>query len=562
MDEICKELDEVKAAMEKLTATYHAKAQLSESLTKAHNEQLTKVKEAKMEIEKLTQELNAKREEISLASQMYEDLKSNLQQKESILRHLSSTNDQLQNSCEEKVQRLEREKIELVSALDEANAKIEDQEKNICAYREEIEDLKGLLPVSQKKCSDAEERAKATKELSQRDDLLLQLKEVIDKALEKLIKWRNEKFKHPEEAQEKPQDQFRAGMNGWHLEKSKLLDDISSFQANLEAQTTVSEGLRSQLHICNQALAHEESRRILLGLQLSGAKICDDNVAAEHEEAISMIESLTVQRDEKIAALRDSLAMKETLFKEMEFVRAFLQREKQEANLRNVVVESLKKDKQILKESENLVNLRNVHQEDFNEYSDVEELHSSLPLDKESLEDLVVIGSPVVKVAFTNDVMGSSVPSSSSAIGCSGTPTGKNMAAAAGNISGHSLVGRGSTGVQWRPHIASSFQNLNEIKDGSKIASAQREKITTVYQLRESILQQYFEFFNCAGKEDLRKLNGIRDDRLGSILYHRELTESPFQCFDDIGKLGLSKKQSNRLMRDASTGLFKDQRFS
>ncbi|XP_077245394.1 uncharacterized protein LOC143885213 isoform X2 [Tasmannia lanceolata] len=117
------------------------------------------------------------------------------------------------------------------------------------------------------------------------------------------------------------------------------------------------------------------------------------------------------------------------------------------------------------------------NQEDFDEFSDVEELYSSLPLDKmESLEDLVVIGPPaLVKVAlastaqqgtdiqdptedaasqdsnsdiaprtppFKNDVMGSSVPSASSGIG-PGTPTGENMAAA-GNISGRSLVG-GST---------------------------------------------------------------------------------------------------------------------
>ncbi|XP_077233534.1 uncharacterized protein At4g38062-like [Tasmannia lanceolata] len=329
MDEICKELDEVKAAMAKLTAEYHAKTELSESLRKAHNEQLIKVQEAKMEIEKQIQELNAKREEISLARQMYEDLKSNLQQKELTLRHLSSTNDQLRNSCEEKVQKLEREKIEFVSALDEARAKIEDQERKSCAYREELEDLKGLLSVAQKKCTDAEERSKAPKELRQRDDMLLQLEEENKKVLEKL-KWRNEQFKHLEEAHEKLQDQFRAGMNEWQVEKSKLLDGICSLQGKLEAQTRASEGLRSKLQMCNQALAHEESRRKLLEIQASETKICYENVAAEYEEAKSMIESLTVRRDEEIAALRASLAMKDTLFKEMEFVRAQLERENQE----------------------------------------------------------------------------------------------------------------------------------------------------------------------------------------------------------------------------------------
>ncbi|XP_077239965.1 uncharacterized protein LOC143880867 isoform X2 [Tasmannia lanceolata] len=115
------------------------------------------------------------------------------------------------------------------------------------------------------------------------------------------------------------------------------------------------------------------------------------------------------------------------------------------------------------------------NQEDFDEFSDTEELYSSLPLDKmESLEDLVAIGPPaLVKVALAptaqqgtdiqdpteeeasldnnsdiaprtppskNGVMSSLVPSAPPGIG-SGTPTGANTATVPGNISAHGLVG-------------------------------------------------------------------------------------------------------------------------
>jgi len=71
----------------------------------------------------------------------------------------------------------EKENKDLVLALDEANGKIMDQEQNLRAYREEIEGLKRCLSVSQKKCLEANKRAKAFKELRERDDTLLNLEE-------------------------------------------------------------------------------------------------------------------------------------------------------------------------------------------------------------------------------------------------------------------------------------------------------------------------------------------------------------------------------------------------
>ncbi|KAF8377383.1 hypothetical protein HHK36_030760 [Tetracentron sinense] len=329
MDGVYKELDEVKAEMEKLKAEYQAKTELSEKLRKVYNEKMVENEAAKLKIEKHAQDLSAKADEISLAKQMCDDLKSDLHEKESVLRHLSSANDKLRADCGEKLRNLEGENRELVLALDEANARIKDQVQKIRVYEEEIECLKGLLSVSEKKCFEAEQRAQASKELRQRDDMLMKLEEE-NRKVEDQLKWKKEQFEHLEEAHEKLQDQFRANKEESELEKSTLLGEIYSLQTSLDSQTRISEGLQSQLQMCNQALAHEESRRKILEVQVSESKASFENVFAEYQEEKSKIGSLTVRRDEEIASLRNSLCTKETLSKEMEFRLGHLEQENDE----------------------------------------------------------------------------------------------------------------------------------------------------------------------------------------------------------------------------------------
>ncbi|OVA10814.1 hypothetical protein BVC80_8611g20 [Macleaya cordata] len=329
MEKLCKELDDMKDEMEKLKAEYRIKADLSESLRRAHNEQLVKIKEAKLEIEKQAQEINSKAEEISVTKQMYEDVKNSLNEKESVLRHLRSANDKLRADYGKKLQKLEGENRDLSVALDESNMKSEEQEQKILAYKEEIVGLKGLLSASQKKCSEAEQRALASKELRQREDMLIKLEEENGKFKDQL-KWKKEQFKHLEEAHDKMQDEFRLSKKEWEKEKSTLIDEISSLQTSLDSQTRIAESLQCRLQMCNQALAHEESRRKLLEVEISESKTCYENVFADYQEAKSKIDSLTARRDEEIASLRNSLGTKQTLFKEMEFRVGHLEQENQE----------------------------------------------------------------------------------------------------------------------------------------------------------------------------------------------------------------------------------------
>ena len=332
MDRAYEELHDAKAEIEKLKAEYKSKAELCENLKKAHNEQLIKLQEASLKIEKQSQELNDKTQEISEVKQMCEELKCSFNEKESIIKRLSAANDKHRADYDGKCLKWEKENRDLMLALDEANKKIMDQEQSIRAHKEEIEGLKGCLSVSQKKCSEAEKRAEASKELSVRDDMLLNLEDE-NRKLKDQLKWKKEHFAHLEEAHEKLRNQFRASKKEWEQEKSSLFDEICSLQTSLDSQTRISEDLKNKLQMCNQALAHEESRRKYLEVQVSEFQTRFENAFTECQDAKSVLDCLTTDRDNEISALRHSLGTKETIYKEMKYQARKLEQENKELRI-------------------------------------------------------------------------------------------------------------------------------------------------------------------------------------------------------------------------------------
>ncbi|CAI9111447.1 OLC1v1011669C1 [Oldenlandia corymbosa var. corymbosa] len=330
MGTVYEELDEAKAEIEKLREDYRAKLQLSESLKRAHNEQLSKFQDANLKIEKLSEELVEKAEEICVAKQMYEELKVTLKDKEAAIKHLTSACDKLRTDCKEKLQTFEEESKGLALALDEANAKNLDQEQQIRLLKEEVEGLRGIVSASRVKDSAGGGKTRASQELKRREvDVMLKLEEDKTK-YENQLKWKKEQFAHLEEAHQKLKHQFQVSEKEWEREKASLFDEISRLQTNLESQTRISESLQNRLQLCNQALAHEETKRKRVEIELSELKTHFDNVFVEYEEAKSTVESLTDQRDKDIASLRNTLCTKESLYKEMEYQARVLKQENQE----------------------------------------------------------------------------------------------------------------------------------------------------------------------------------------------------------------------------------------
>lgn len=329
MKNVYKELDNVKAEIERLKAELRVEKELSETLKKSHCELLIKFQEAKKEVEKQTRELNVKLEEISQVRQVSETLQSCLHEKESSLRHLSSLHEKLRADRELKLKKLEGENKELAFAFDEVSERNKELEQNACASSREIEGLKRRLLTTERKCIEAEEKAKAAKDLRQRDDTIMNLEEENRNAQDQL-KWKKEQFKHLEEAHRKLQDQFKLNNEEWERGKSALLEEISLLQTSLDSKTRILEDVQKRLEMCNQALAHEETRRKFVEVEVSEYKSRYEHVFSQCQQERSKFESLTVQRDEEIAKLRNSLGTKHTSAKEMEIRIAHLEQENQE----------------------------------------------------------------------------------------------------------------------------------------------------------------------------------------------------------------------------------------
>lgn len=334
MDKIYEELDDAKVAIETLRADNKAKVQLSESLRRANDKQLVRIQEISKELEKQQQESDEKDHELSEMRQMLEEIKCNLNEKQGTVTRLSHANDKLRTSHAEEICKYEEEKRELVFKLEEEYAKNVGSEQKIRRLEEAIEGLKGVLSVSQKKRAgaDAEELGKASTEVIYKDDILLKSEDE-NRELKDQLKRKREQFEHLKEAHERLRDQLQTNTKEWEKENSKLLDAIDKQQDKLDSQTRILKDLQSRLQMCNQALAHEESRRKSLELQLLETKTWFDNVSTECKEAKSKLECLSGKRDKDIATLRDLLGTKETLYKELEYKIRRLEQDDQDLKL-------------------------------------------------------------------------------------------------------------------------------------------------------------------------------------------------------------------------------------
>ncbi|KMZ62248.1 hypothetical protein ZOSMA_47G00390 [Zostera marina] len=329
LEAACKAIDELKFSMEKLTAEYKAKSDIYECLKVVHDENLRKFKEYKMETDRQALELNLKLEEIDLTKNMYEDLKSRFHEKESVVKCLASANDKLKSSSAEKLQKLESQNMELASAFDVANDKVENQAKIISEHNMEIAGLRSRLVDSKKKCSELEAKIQGTKELNARQEVMLGLEQENQKVAGEL-KWKKEQFKHLEEAYEKHKGQFKTCKKEWEVERSSMVDTINSLEVKLESHIRIAEDLGSRMQLLNEDLAREETRRKMLEIQVSEFRVSYENVVAECENVRFKFEILAEKRDIEIAELRNMLASKDGLLKEMTICNTQLQQEKDE----------------------------------------------------------------------------------------------------------------------------------------------------------------------------------------------------------------------------------------
>ncbi|KAK9050249.1 hypothetical protein SSX86_030782 [Deinandra increscens subsp. villosa] len=304
-EKVYEELDDAKAEIEKLKSENLVKDNLCDNLKRLNNEQLKRIQELNLKLEKEAREVEVKADEAYGAKRLLEDLESKLREKEKIIVGFASTNDKLRVDFNSKLREFEAEKEKLVSLLEEANAKILDLEDQNRAFIEKIDVLKeGILSVSNKKCASESKMAKASKQMRERGDMFEKLEEEKVK-LEEQLKWKNEQFKHLEEAHEKLRNNLRIKEKEWDMEKHTFFDDISTLETKLDSHIKLSEDLKNRLELCKQALAHEESRRKSLEIQLSESNSCFVDIKSELERLNFEKECVCKEKECKIRELEE-----------------------------------------------------------------------------------------------------------------------------------------------------------------------------------------------------------------------------------------------------------------
>ncbi|KAM0885527.1 hypothetical protein ACQ4PT_030286 [Festuca glaucescens] len=329
MEEMAKELDDLRAEAESRAAECRAKSALVDGLRRETADQAARLRDARAEADRQAGEIAAKEHEASSARDLSEGLAAKLAEKERAFRHLCAAHEGLKASLRETTNGWEAERRGLVAALEESEEKRVEQDVAVRSCNEEVARFRRMLSDKEKKCSEAEQRALAQREVMMRDDTLAKLEEE-KAAVQGKLKWKAEQFRHLEEALRKVRDEFREAERQWGSDRSTLVDQIATLETNLDSKTRVAEEFRSRLEMCSQALAHEEGRRKNLESEMADLSRKYGNVVSEYEEARSTIELLTSKRDGEIASLRSSLAEKVTLLNEMEYCKARMGQENED----------------------------------------------------------------------------------------------------------------------------------------------------------------------------------------------------------------------------------------
>ncbi|KAL9271030.1 hypothetical protein AKJ16_DCAP16762 [Drosera capensis] len=209
---------------------------------------------------------------------------------------------------QEKLSEFEAENKRLHLSVDARNEKNRTLEQKVLLLEKEVESFKE----------------------ANRGGFLLAMLEEEKRNVDDQLKWKTEQFDHLEEAHEKLRNKFRACESEWKEEKALFLEEICTLQTGLDCENEASVQLKNKLEMCKQALSREENLRKKLEAEVSEMKLRLEDVTADYEEAKYRIECSTVERNDGSSVLRNSLRIKETLCKELEYKAKKLEEENKE----------------------------------------------------------------------------------------------------------------------------------------------------------------------------------------------------------------------------------------
>lgn len=199
----------------------------------------------------------------------------------------------------------------------------------------------------------------ALKEYKKREEHLLMLEEGHSE-LQGKSKWRNEQFQSLEEAHSIIRTEFQESQRIWESERDSMVGEIDTLRENLQSKGKLIHDLQCRLEMLQQALAHEQSHRKVLELELVEARTGMGEAAADLERMHSVIENLKRETGEEIVLLKNNVSVKDRQIREMEIRQKEIEQEHEELQSMQLEFENFKrlngelqqalglKDKQIL----------------------------------------------------------------------------------------------------------------------------------------------------------------------------------------------------------------------
>ncbi|CAM6016790.1 unnamed protein product [Sphagnum balticum] len=394
----CKLKEEVLTKQRQAESDLFRKLETQKKLLQSHlseaKRKAEEFDEMEMNFQIATQKLNDKEKQLNYLRDAHEKLciantgrqMQGHQEKETIINALEAS----QEKCEEQEEKLRKLEHDLGRAKNQmkqleirckaAEAEVNTKSTSLIKVQLELETLAvsvAELAETKKQAEELVLKLKATEnslkqEMAARDLAELALKEykkreehllMIEEGHSELqgkSKWRNEQFQSLEEAHSIIRTEFQESQRIWESERDSMVGEIDTLRENLQSKGKLMHDLHCRLDMLQQALAHEQSHRKVLELELVEARTGMGEAAADLERMHSAIENLKRETGEEIVLLKNNVSVKDRQIREMEIRQKEIEQEHEELQSMQLEFENFKrlngelqqalglKDKQIL----------------------------------------------------------------------------------------------------------------------------------------------------------------------------------------------------------------------
>ncbi|CAM6063857.1 unnamed protein product [Sphagnum tenellum] len=355
------ELEDARIAIEELERDCKLKEEMLTKQRQAESDLFRKLEIQKKLLQSHLSEAKRKAEEFDEMEMNFQIATQKLNDKDKQLNYLRDAHEKLCIANTGRQMQGRQEKETVINALEASQEKLSVAE--LAETKKQAEELVLKLKATENSLKQeiaARDLAElALKEYKKREEHLLMIEEGHSE-LQGKSKWRNEQFQSLEEAHSIIRTEFQESQRIWESERDSMVGEIDTLRENLQSKGKLIHDLHCRLDMLQQALAHEQSHRKVLELELVEARTGMGEAAADLERMHSVIENLKRETGEEIVLLKNNVLVKDRQIREMEIRQKEIQQEHEELQSMQLEFENFKrlngelqqalglKDKQIL----------------------------------------------------------------------------------------------------------------------------------------------------------------------------------------------------------------------